>query len=226
MAFWHPFADMAAVSQQELLIERGEGVWVYDEAGTRYFDATASLWYANIGHGRAEVAEAVAAQLKRLEAYHTFADLSNRPAIELCERLAARAPIADAKIFLTSGGGDSIEVAAKLARRHFVQHGMPERVHLISRPQGYHGTHGFGTALGGIEPNVANWGPLVPQVSTIPHDSLEALETEIHKVGPDKVAAFFCEPVIGAGGVMLPPEGYIQGVADLCTEHGILLIVD
>src|SRR4051812_34266956 len=226
MAFWHPFADMAAVSQNELVIERGEGVWVYDTHGTRYYDATASLWYANIGHGRAEVADAVASQLRTLEAYHTFGDMANRPANELCARLAQLAPLEDPKIFLTSGGGDSIEVAAKLARRHFVNLGQPERVHLISRTQGYHGTHGFGTSLGGIEPNVSNWGPLIPQTSTVPYDSLPALEAEIAKVGPDKVAAFFCEPVIGAGGVLLPPEGYIQGAADLCAEHGILLVID
>src|SRR5262245_27221993 len=133
MAFWHPFADMSAVSRQELVIERGDGVWVYDTAGTRYFDATASLWYANLGHGRAEVADAVAAQLRTLGAYHTFGDMGNGPANALCERLAALAPMPGAKIFLTSGGGDSIEVAAKLARRHFVQGGQPERVHLISR---------------------------------------------------------------------------------------------
>src|SRR4051794_33703664 len=125
MSFWHPFADMAAVAQEQLVIDRGEGVWVYDEAGNRYFDATASLWYANIGHGRAEVAEAVAAQLKRLRAHHTSADVSTRPAIELCERLAGLAPIPEAKISLTSGGGDSIEVAAKLARRHYAQRGQP-----------------------------------------------------------------------------------------------------
>ncbi len=226
MSFWHPFADMAAVSQSELVIDRGEGVWVYDEAGKRYYDATASLWYANIGHGRGEVADAVAAQLRKLEAYHTFGDMGNAPANELCERLAALAPMPDAKVFLTSGGGDSIEVAAKLARRHFIQAGQPERTHLISRTQGYHGTHGFGTSLGGIEANVTNWGPLVPQISTVPHDSLEALEAEITRVGPDKVAAFFCEPVIGAGGVLLPPDGYIQGVADLCDEHGILFVCD
>src|SRR4051795_5336242 len=226
MAFWHPFADMAAVSQHELVIERGEGVWVFDTDDNRYFDATASLWYANIGHARAEVADAVAHQLRTLEAYHTFGDMGNRLANELCERLAKLAPIPDAKIFLTSGGGDSIEVAAKLARRHFVNLGQPQRVHLISRTQGYHGTHGFGTSLGGIEPNVVNWGPLVPHTSTVPYDSLEALEAEIAKVGPDRVAAFFCEPVIGAGGVLLPPEGYIQGVADLCAEHGILLVID
>src|SRR4051794_25311969 len=225
-AFWHPFADMSAMSEQEIVIERGEGVWVYDSAGNRYFDATASLWYANVGHGRAEVAEAVATQLRTLEAYHTFSTFANRPANALCDRLAELAPLEDAKIFLTSGGGDSIEVAAKLARRHFVMQGQPSRVHLISRTQGYHGTHGFGTSLGGIEANTTNWGPLVPQISTVPYDSLEALEAEITNVGPDTVAAFFCEPVIGAGGVLLPPDGYIQGVADLCAEHGILLVID
>ena len=224
--FWHPFADMGAVSQRELLIERGEGVWVYDSEDRRYLDGTASLWYANIGHGNAEVAERVARQMSRLEAYSTFGDLGNRPANELTERLASYAPMDGARVFLTSGGGDSIDAAAKIARRHFIEQGQPERVHLISRTKGYHGTHGFGTSIGGIEANVSNWGPLVPAVSAVPYDSLQALEAEIERVGPDKVAAFFAEPVIGAGGVYAPPEGYIQGVADLCAEHGILFVVD
>jgi putrescine---pyruvate transaminase len=224
--FWHPFADMGAVSQHELLIERGEGVWVYDADGKRYFDGTASLWYANIGHGREEVAEAVGAQMRTLEAYSTFGDFGNRPANELTERLAATSPMPDTRIFLTSGGGDSIDTAAKIARRHWVLQGQPERVHLISRTNGYHGTHGFGTSVGGIEANTSNWGPLVPATSSVAFDSLEALEAEIQRVGPDKVAAFFCEPVIGAGGVYPPPEGYIQGVADLCAEHGILFVCD
>src|SRR3954465_11635936 len=128
MAFWHPFADMGAVSREQFVIDRGEGPWAYDEAGTRYLAGPASLWYANLGHGRAEIADAVAAQMKRIEAYHTFADFSNRPPNELCEALAARAPMENAKVFLTSGGGDSIEVAAKLARRHFLQSGQPGRV--------------------------------------------------------------------------------------------------
>jgi adenosylmethionine-8-amino-7-oxononanoate aminotransferase len=225
-AFWHPFADMGAVSREQLVIERGEGVWVYDADGRRYLDGTASLWYANIGHGREEVAEAVAAQMRRLEAYSAFGDFSNRPANELAERLAATAPMPDARIFLTSGGGDSIDTAAKLARRHWALRGRPERVHLISRTNGYHGTHGFGTSVGGIEANTSNWGPLVPQVSSVAHDSLPALEAEILSVGPERVAAFFCEPVIGAGGVHLPPEGYIEGVADLCAEHGVLFVCD
>ena len=226
MAFWHPFADMGAVSRNEFIIDRGEGPWVFDEDGNRYLDGTASLWYANLGHGRTEIADAVAAQMTKIEAYHTFTDFGNRPANAVCEALAARAPMPNAKVFLTSGGGDSIDVAAKLARRHFINLGQPERMHLISRTQGYHGTHGYGTALGGIEANVVNWGPLVPQTSSVPHDSLPALEEEIRRVGPDKVAAFFCEPVIGAGGVFPPHDGYIQGVADLCAEHGILLVID
>lgn len=224
--FWHPFADMGAVSQNELLIERGEGVHVFDAEGRRYLDATASLWYANLGHGRAEIADAVAAQMRKLAAYSTFGDFGNRPANELAERLAAVAPMDDARVFLASGGGDAIDTAAKIARRHWVLSGQPERTHLISRTQGYHGTHGFGTSIGGIEANVTNWGPLVPNVSTVQHDSLQALEAEILRVGPDRVAAFFCEPVIGAGGVYPPPEGYIEGVADLCAEHGVLLVID
>jgi putrescine aminotransferase len=224
--FWHPFADMGSVSQEEFIVERGEGVWVYDTDGNRYLDATASLWYANVGHGREEIADAVAAQMRKLEAYSTFGDFGNRPANELCERLAAVAPMDDARVFLGSGGGDAIDTAAKIARRHWVLRGHPDRVHLISRTQGYHGTHGFGTSIGGIEANVTNWGPLVGGVSSVQYDSLPALEAEIMRVGPDRVAAFFCEPVIGAGGVHAPPEGYIQGVADLCAEHGILLVID
>jgi putrescine aminotransferase len=225
-AFWHPFADMASVSRQELLIERGEGVYVYDADDRRYLDATASLWYANLGHGRAEIADAVSAQMRKLEAYSTFGEFSNRPANELCARLAERAPMDDARVFLGSGGGDAIDTAAKVARRHFIVRGQPERVHLISRTQGYHGTHGFGTSIGGIEANTSNWGPLVPDTSSVPYDSLPALEEEIRRVGPDRVAAFFCEPVIGAGGVLPPPEGYMEGIADLCAEHGILLVID
>jgi putrescine aminotransferase len=224
--FWHPFADMGSVSQSELVIERGEGVWVYDAEGNRYLDGTASLWYANIGHGRTDVVEAVARQMRKLEAYSTFGDFGNRPANELCERLAAVAPMDDARVFLGSGGGDAIDTAAKIVRRHWVAQGHPERTHIIARTQGYHGTHGYGTSLGGIEANVTNWGPLIGGISTVEHDSLQALEAEILRVGPDRVAGFFCEPVIGAGGVYPPAAGYIEGVADLCAEHGVLLVID
>ena len=225
-AFWHPFADMGAVSRAEFLIDRGEGVYVFDTEGRRYLDGTASLWYSNLGYGRREVHEAVAAQMARIEAYSTFGDFGNPTANALARRLADHAPMEDARVFFGSGGGDAIETAAKIARRHWVERGQPERMHLISRTNGYHGTHGFGTSVGGIEANVSNWGPLVPQVSAVAHDSLPALEAEILRVGPERVAAFFCEPVLGAGGVHPPAEGYIDGVADLCAEHGILVVID
>ena len=223
---WHPFADMAAVDGAELRLVAADGCWVTDADGARYLDASASLWCCNLGHRVPEVNAAIAAQLERLDSYSTFGDYSNEPAEQVAARLAAVAPVDDARVFLTSGGGDSIDTAAKLARAHFQLTGQPERVHLIGRSQGYHGTHGFGTSIGGIEVNTSGWGPLMPHVSSVPYDSLEALEQELERIGPHRVAAFFCEPVIGAGGVLLPPEGYIEGAAALCREHGVLFVVD
>jgi adenosylmethionine-8-amino-7-oxononanoate aminotransferase len=97
---------------------------------------------------------------------------------------------------------------------------------LIGRVHGYHGTHGFGTAIGGIALNTIGVGPLPGPVSHVPYDSAEALEAEILRVGADKVAAFFCEPVIGAGGVLLPPDGYIEAVAAICSRHHVLFVAD
>lgn len=223
---WHPFADMAAVRDAEFVIERGEDVWIFDRDGRRYLDASASLWYANVGHGRAEIADAVREQMGRLEAYSAFGDFANEPALELASRLSELAPMHDARVFLTTGGGEAIDTAAKLARQYWSVQGRPERVHFISREAGYHGTNGFGTSLGGIEANRAGFGPLVADTSIVPYDSLEALEQKIHQLGPERVAAFFVEPVIGAGGVYPPPDGYMEGVAAICAETGVLLIVD
>lgn len=224
--FWHPFSDMAAVKGAELVISRAEGVWLWDDDGKRYLDGTASLWYANIGHGRKEMAEAIAEQIQKLDAYSTFADLANEPAIELSEKLASVAPVQDAKVFLTSGGGDSIDTAAKLARGYWVAAGQEDRVHIIGRTNGYHGTHGYGTSVAGIQANRVGWGPLMEGVSIVDHDSVEAMEAEIERIGPDRVAAFFVEPVIGAGGVYPPPDGYLEGVANVCKRYGILLVAD
>jgi len=223
---WHPFADMGTVRGAELVLDRGEDVWVFDTAGTRYLDATAALWYTNVGHGRPEIAAAVAEQMGRLEAYSVFGDFANPPALELADRLSELAPMDDAKIFLTAGGGDSIDAAAKLARRYWYETGSPERTRLISRDNGYHGTHGYGTALAGIPANRVGWGPLDEDVTVVPHDSVDALRDAIARLGPERVAAVFMEPVIGAGGVHPPPEGYIEGVAELCRETGVLLVCD
>ena len=115
-SLWHPFADMAAVAGNELVIARGEGVRVYGEDGRGYLDGASSLWYANAGHGRPEIAAAVQRQLATLDAFHAFGDFATRPALELADRLAGLAPQPGSKVFLTSGGGDSIETASKLAR--------------------------------------------------------------------------------------------------------------
>jgi putrescine aminotransferase len=223
---WHPFANMAEVDGNEFVIDRAEDVWVYDEAGRRYLDGSASLWYANAGHGREEIAARVADQLRKLDAYQTFAELANRPALELADRLSELAPVDDARVFLASGGGDAIDTAAKMARAHFGLRGEPSRTHLISRAHGYHGTHGFGTSIAGMEANASGWGPLLAHTAVVEHDSVEALDRELHRLGPENVAAFFCEPVIGAGGVRLPPDGYLEGAARLCAEHGVLFIAD
>jgi adenosylmethionine-8-amino-7-oxononanoate aminotransferase len=221
---WHPFADMGAVRRDELTIDRGEDVWVWDRDGRRYLDATASLWYANVGHGRPEIAEAVARQMARLEAYSAFGDFGNEPANELAAALAALAPM-PSRVFLASGGGDAIDTAAKLARRYWFEIGQPDRTLLISRTAGYHGTHGFGTALAGIPANRVGFGPQVDAVQ-VPHDSLEALEDAIAGHGADRVAAVFVEPVIGAGGVYPPLPGYLEGLAELCERTGVLLVSD
>ena len=210
---------MHATRSAELTLVSGDGVHVTDDEGRRYLDATASLWNVNVGHGRTELADAAAAQMRELATYGAFGSFTNQPARELTDRLADLAPVDGARIFLTSGGGDSIDTAAKLARRYFAATGQPERVHLISRSQGYHGTHGLGTSLGGIAANRVDVGPLDPHASQVPHDSLEALEAEIERVGADRVAAVFVEPVIGAGGVHQPLPGYLEGRRRALQAH-------
>ena len=224
--FWHPFADMHATRSAEFTLVSGDGVHVTDDEGRRYLDGTASLWNVNVGHGRTELADAAAAQMRELATYGAFGSVSNKPARELTDRLADLAPVDGARIFLTSGGGDSIDTAAKLARRYFAATGQPDRVHLISRSQGYHGTHGLGTSLGGIAANRVDVGPLDPHSSQVPHDSIEALEAEIERLGADQVAAVFVEPVIGAGGVHQPLPGYLEAVDALCKRTGVLHVVD
>ena len=132
--FWHPVADMSAVAASgELILERGEGVYVWDESGRRYLDATGALWYCNVGYGRPEIADAAAAQLRRLPAYSHYGDLSSRPTTDLAERIAQIAPMDDAVVFFTSGGGEAVETAVKLVRRYWSLRGEPRRTIVVSR---------------------------------------------------------------------------------------------
>jgi adenosylmethionine-8-amino-7-oxononanoate aminotransferase len=225
--FWHPFADMAALeSAGELTLARGEGSHVWDTDGTRYLDATAGLWFANVGHGRAEIADAAATQMRRLAAYHTFGDLTSEPTAALTDRVAALAPMPDAKVFLTSGGSDSVDTAMKMVRRFWTLTGQPDRTVLIRREKAYHGMHTAGTSLAGIPANADGYGPLLHEVVEVPWDDADALYATIDRLGEGRVAGFFCEPVMGAGGVFPPPPGYLEKARAICRDLGVLFIAD
>jgi adenosylmethionine-8-amino-7-oxononanoate aminotransferase len=225
--FWHPMADMGLVEERgELVFERAEGARLWDEQGRSYIDATAALWYCNAGYGRDEIADAAAAQIRRIPAYSAYADLGTRPAIDLAERLAALSPLDDPRVFLTSGGAESIETAAKLCRRFFSLTGQPDRTILISRDRAYHGVAGFGTSLAGSDLFREGIQAPVPGVLHVAWDSAQALRDAIESVGAERVAGFFCEPVVGAGGVLAPPDGYLAEVRSICNDAGCLLVAD
>jgi putrescine---pyruvate transaminase len=225
-SFWHPFANMAEVAGQELVIVSGEGCEVVDRQGRRYLDATAALWYCNVGYGRSEIAAAVERQLRELHAYSTFGAYANEPALALAERVPALAPVPDGKVFFTSGGSDAVDSAAKLARRYWHAVGRPEKVTVIGRRHAYHGMHAWGTSLGGIPANVEGLGTLVPDVVHVDASSVDDVAAAVDRLGEERVAAFIGEPVLGAGGVLPPPDGYWTDVAELCRAHDVLLIAD
>jgi putrescine---pyruvate transaminase len=226
-SFWHPFADMAAVDRDgELVLVRGQGATVWDEQGRDYLDATAGLWFVNVGHGRQEIADAIGAQAARLAAYHTFGDLANRPVLDLADRVAALAPVPGSKVFFTSGGSDAVDSAVKLARRYWDQVGQPQRTVIVVREKAYHGMHMAGTSLAGIDDNRRGHGQLDPDVVRVPWDDAAALAKTIDEVGVERVAAFFCEPVIGAGGVFAAGPQYLADVRQVCAERDVLYVSD
>lgn len=226
-ALWHPFSDMGAVERDgEFVISRGDGPYVFDPDGNRYLDATAGLWFTNVGHGRTELADAAANQMRKLAAYSTFGDYTTEPTVELAEKLSSIAPVPGSKVYFTSGGSDSVDTAAKLARRYWNEVGQPTKTILIGRQKAYHGMHYAGTALAGIPGNREGYGELVSDAAMVEWDSADDLRATIERVGQDRVAAFFCEPVIGAGGVYPPPEGYLADVRKVCTEYDVLFVAD
>ncbi|MFG1960191.1 aspartate aminotransferase family protein [Nonomuraea sp. NPDC049028] len=227
-SLWHPQTAMSTIEETRTVIASGQGAWVRTEDGQDLLDLPAGLWHANVGHGRARIADAVREQLTDLETYHLFQGMANRPAIRLAERLAALSPIPDAKVFLTSGGSDSVDTACKLARRHWQVAGRPGKRIIVSREHAYHGLHGFGTSITGIQSNRDGYGSdsLIPETARVPWDDLAATEAELLRLGPDNIAALIAEPIIGTGGVLLPAPGYLTGLAELCRRLDILLIAD
>ena len=227
-ALWHPQAHMPTARAKRLVISGGEGAWLETSTGERLLDATASLWHANIGHGRERLDRAADDQMRKLETYHTFGRFANEPALRLADRLAALGPIPDAKVMLTSGGSDSVDLACKLARRHWQLEGRGEKKLILSRHRAYHGLHAFGTSIAGLPYNRDGYGTdsLVPETARIATNDLDAVRRQLDEIGPEHVAAVIAEPVIGTGGVVGPADGYLEGLAALGREHDILLIAD
>ncbi|MFH5206755.1 aspartate aminotransferase family protein [Antrihabitans sp. NCIMB 15449] len=225
-SLWHGFADMGAVEKGAFVVARGEGAYIWDDAGNKYLDGTAGLWFANVGHGRREIGDAVAEQLATVAHYSNFGDFVPAITATLAERLAEIAPVPGSKIFFTSGGSDSIDTAAKLARRYWGEVGKPSKRIIVGRQKAYHGMHVAGTALAGIPPNREGYGELMADARTVEWDNAKSLLSLIEELGADNIAAFFAEPVIGAGGIYLPPEGYLAEVRAICRDHDILFVVD
>jgi putrescine aminotransferase len=224
--FWNPMTNMGAFRERGITIVRGEGSTVWDDAGNALLDVSAALWYANIGHGRAELADAAAEQMRTLASYKTYDGFTSPKTEELAARVTGLLPFDGAKIFFTSGGGESIDTAAKLARAYWVAVGKPEKHTIISRQFAYHGSNAYGTSLTGMAPLVEGYGRLVPEVEQVAWDDADALAEAIDRIGADRVCAFFAEPIIGAGGVLIPPEGYLDRVQEICREREVLLVLD
>jgi putrescine aminotransferase len=224
--FWHGFADMHGIADREIVMVSGDGCVLTDATGREYIDATAALWYCNVGYGRREIADAVAAQLARLNAYSSFGAYTTDASLAVADRLAALAPFPDAVVFLGSGGSDAIDTAAKLARRYWDVLGRPEKRVIVSREHAYHGMHVMGTALVGMPAMRTGYGgPFIGDVAQVPALDVPAVARLFEARGRE-IAAFVGEPVIGAGGVIAPTDDYWPSINRLCREHDVLLIAD
>ncbi len=241
---WLHFSRLGHDSGDELVvIERGEGAYVWDVHGKRYIDGLAGLFVVQVGHGRTELARAAAEQAERL-AFFPLWTYAHPTAIALAERLAAKAPGDLNRVFLTTGGGEAVETAWKLARQYFLEIGQPERVKVISRRTAYHGTslgalsitgldaikEPFRPMLNGQSRHVATTNRLHCEMcANAPACTLacaDDIERTILAEGPETVAAVFLEPVQNAGGCFTPAEGYFQRVREICDRHGVLLVSD
>jgi PLP-dependent transaminase len=220
-----------------LVVASARGAVIRDVDGNEYIDGTCGLWQCLVGHGRDELAEVAAAQMRELEFYASFWDFSNRPAIELAERLAGIAPAGIDHVFYTNGGSEGIETAIKLARLAWNSAGQPDRNVVLSRKMAYHGV-GYGSlSATGIPPLREGFGPLAegfvhltaPYPLRVPDCTatcIAELEETIDRLGPGRIAAMIGEPVLGVAGMIPPPDDYWPRVAEVLGRHGILLILD
>ncbi|MGE3796251.1 MAG: aspartate aminotransferase family protein [Thermomicrobiales bacterium] len=240
----HPVSNLKTLREKgPLILAHGEGVYLWDTDGKRYIDGFAGLWNVNVGHGRHELAEAAAEQIDEVAFVPNFFGLASPPSIELAAKLASMFPGDLNHMQFTSGGAESNETALKMARYYWWLKGKPEKIKIISRKMGYHGIAMGALAATGIPTYHEGFGPGVPGYVHVspPYKYrngeglsdeefvgklIAELEELIAREGAETIAAFIGEPVQGAGGVVVPVDGYWQAVRELLTKHNILLIAD
>lgn len=229
----HPHAVVGR-PEEPIIWARGEGARLWDSAGNEYVDGTCGLWQCAVGHGRGELADAAAAQMRELEFYASFWDFSNEPSICLAAKLAELSPAGLDHVFFTNGGSEGIETAIKLARLAWHAQGHPERTIVLSRKAAYHGVGSASLAATGIPPLKEGFGPLAPgfahlstpTTASSTDELVDELERTIAEIRPENIAAMIGEPVMGVGGMIPPPEGYWPRVQEVLRAHGILLVLD
>jgi len=242
--YLHPFTDHKELGEKKSrIITRADGVYIYDADGNRILDGMSGLWCVNAGYGRRELVEAASAQMSELPYYNSFFQCASPPSIELADRLSRITQPQLDWVFFAGSGSEAIDSMIRIVRRYWELEEQPRRTHIIARINAYHGSTIGGTSLGGMQPQRAQGGPLVPDIEHVPQpywfDSdrslspedfgvavARELEQKIDEIGEDRVAAFVGEPVQGAGGVIIPPETYWPEVARICRERGILLVTD
>ncbi len=233
---WLHFAQVP--SEGPVIIDRGEGCYVWDSDGNRYLDSLAGLFVSAIGHGRSELATSASKQAEQL-AYFPIWGMAHRPAADLAAKLAELSPGDMDRVFFTSGGSEAVESAWKLARQYFLAKGEPDRLKVIARKTAYHGTTFGALSITSIDKIREPYEPLlnhmVTHVSTTNHSHSDGtcdlacadeIEEAILEQGPESVAAVFLEPVQNSGGCFAPPQGYWRKVREICDRYGVLLVSD
>ena len=247
--FLHPFTDFKDLaSQGARVIDRGEGIFVWDSEGHKLWDAMSGLWCVNVGYGRRELADAAHQQMMKLPFYNSFFQTTNEPAARLAARLASLAPkVGDRSfnhVFFSSSGSEGNDSNVRMVRRYWDLLGQPQRKVIISRVNSYHGSTIAGASLGGMSamhaqgdlpiPNIAHIGQPYFFENGLPGETVDAfgvraagwLEEKILALGPERVAAFIAEPIQGAGGVIVPPGTYWPEIQRIVDKYGVLLISD
>ncbi|MCX6516779.1 MAG: aminotransferase class III-fold pyridoxal phosphate-dependent enzyme [Actinobacteria bacterium] len=219
----HSFAKPS--SDAFINMVRGDMALLWDDKGNEYIDAIGSLWYCQIGHGRKEMADAIAAQVGTLETYSTFDPFTNPLAEAVATKVSSLSPISNSRVFLCGSGSESIDTAMKIARTSQIQAGHPERSVIITRNRGYHGTNYGGTSAQGLPLNKIGYGTLLEGVIQVDADDIEAMSIAFEQ-NKGKVAAIIAEPLQGAGGVWPSSAEYLTGLRRLCNDNGAYLIFD